>query len=125
MIPSGLLPKLFGRNFSRQNGLGKSLPKNSGNKTEEFILKESLAKTSVTFPQIFPPIDDGQRSHALWFHLRDCILDTRIIPLSILEKSTFILGIIPRILDFLIISIYLDSEFPDLHLDGAKGEDET
>ena len=73
----------------------------------------------------FPPIDDGQWSHALWFHLRDCILDTRIIPLSILEKSTFILGIIPRILDFLIISIYLDSEFPDLHLDAAKAEDET
>ena len=101
--------------------LTKQLWKQNRRVHPEGIVNKDLRYVSPNFP----PIDNGQRSHALGFHLRDCILDTRIIPLSILEKSTFILGIIPRILDFLIISIYLDSEFPDLHLDGAKAEDET
>ena len=42
--PLGLLPELFGKDFSRQNGPGKSLPRT-------IIPKESLTKTLVMFPK--------------------------------------------------------------------------
>ena len=52
--PLGLLPKLFGKDFSRQNGPGKSLPKSSGKQNRRvwvMIPKGSLTKTSVIFPK--------------------------------------------------------------------------
>ena len=38
--PLGLLPKLFGKDFSRQNGPGKSLPKSSDNDPKGIINKD-------------------------------------------------------------------------------------
>ena len=55
--PLGLLPELFGKDFSRQNGPGKSLPRT-------IIPKESLTN--------FPFKDDGKRSHALLLDVHDC-----------------------------------------------------
>ena len=49
--PLGLLPKLFGKDFSRQNGPGKSLPKSSGNNPKGMV-KEDLVYVSPNFPPI-------------------------------------------------------------------------
>ena len=53
--PLGLLPKLFGKDFSRQNGPEKSLRKSSGNYSEGMV-NEDLG---YVFPN-FPPIDNEQ-----------------------------------------------------------------
>ena len=72
---SVLFPEIFGKDFPGPFCLEKSFQKSFGQQNRQWSQRNRQQRPQLCFLN-FPPNDDGQRSHALRFCLRDCALYT-------------------------------------------------